>query len=133
MTRPVPACAGTATPDDDPFFDPARGEDVARYCAGCPVTTCLADALARGETDGWWQGTWLGLPADPMVVAEPARVRVTVASRHGSRGRYANGCRCESCTAANTAYAQHYRHEGPAVTRAAEINPFEQLAIGATA
>jgi hypothetical protein len=33
-----------------------------------------------------------------------------MAARHGTRHRYYDGCRCDDCTAANTAYQQKYRH-----------------------
>lgn len=115
-------CVGT---DPDLFFDPSRGEDVARICSGCPVTTCLADARERGEETGWWRGTWLGLPAEPddFLVVEPARVRVAIPSRHGTRGRYMSctdgedGRACPDCRSANAQYQNQYRHDGPAVTR----------------
>lgn len=131
MTRPAPRCAGTVTPDDDPWFDPTRGDDVQRICSGCPVTSCLADALERGERHGWWQSTWLGAPEtdDVMVVAEPATLRVAIASQHGSRGRYASGCRCRPCTDANAAYVRGYRDHGPVTTRET-IEQFEQMTIG---
>jgi hypothetical protein len=32
-----------------------------------------------------------------------------MAARHGTRHRYNDGCRCEDCTVANTAYQQQYR------------------------
>ena len=40
-----------------------------------------------------------------------------MAARHGTRQRYNEGCRCEDCTAANTAYQQAYRHRPTAVVR----------------
>jgi hypothetical protein len=38
-------------------------------------------------------------------------------ARHGTRRRYNDGCRCEDCTAANTAYQQKYRQGPAAVVR----------------
>ena len=32
-----------------------------------------------------------------------------MAAKHGTRRRYNEGCRCEDCTADNTAYHQEYR------------------------
>lgn len=119
MTRPAPACAGTATPDRWFSDDPAEVEQAKATCRTCPLREgCQAGAEARGEVWGVWGArVFTSLPDNPMVVAEPARLRVTVASRHGSRGRYACGCRCEPCTSANRQYIAGYRDHGPAVTR----------------
>jgi hypothetical protein len=38
-----------------------------------------------------------------------------MAARHGTRHRYNDGCHCDDCTAANTAYQQRYRHRPTAV------------------
>ena len=32
-----------------------------------------------------------------------------MATKHGTRHRYNDGCRCEDCTAANAAYQQRWR------------------------
>jgi hypothetical protein len=63
-----------------------------------------------------------------MVVAEPARIRVTVAAVHGNRGTYLHctagegGGKCADCRRANAQYQDHYRHEGPAVTRPSTVD-----------
>jgi hypothetical protein len=38
-----------------------------------------------------------------------------MAATHGTRRRYNEGCHCDDCTAANTAYQQKYRHRLTAV------------------
>jgi hypothetical protein len=38
-----------------------------------------------------------------------------MAARHGTRRRYNEGCHCDDCTAANTAYQQRYRQRPTAV------------------
>jgi hypothetical protein len=43
-----------------------------------------------------------------------------MATRHGTRRRYNEGCHCDECTAANTAYQQRYRQ------RPVEIVPLPQ-------
>jgi hypothetical protein len=135
MTRPAPSCAGTDHPDLFFSDDPAEVEQAKATCRTCPIATaCFAGAVARDEQAGVWGGeVFAPLPADPMVVAEPVRIRVTVAACPGSRARYNAGCRCVKCKAQNAQYQDHYRHEGPAVTRAAEMDLFEQLTIGASA
>jgi hypothetical protein len=35
-----------------------------------------------------------------------------MAANHGTRRRYTEGCHCNDCTAANTAYQQRYRQRG---------------------
>jgi hypothetical protein len=41
--------------------------------------------------------------------------RWIMAERHGTRRRYNEGCHCEDCTGANTAYQQRYRQRHTAV------------------
>jgi hypothetical protein len=38
-----------------------------------------------------------------------------MAAKHGTRRRYNEGCRCDDCTVANTAYQQRYRQRPTAV------------------
>lgn len=123
----TPACWGA---DPDMFFTPARADEAKAVCARCEVRdACLAGARARGEQHGVWGGVDLAVPDDVMVVAEASTLRVSIPEAH-NRARYNAGCRCPICTTANAEYANRYRHEGPAVTRATEINPCEQLMIG---
>jgi hypothetical protein len=42
-----------------------------------------------------------------------------MAARHGTKYRYNDGCRCDVCTAANTAYQQRYRQRPSAVVHLA--------------
>jgi hypothetical protein len=95
--------------------------------------------VARDEQAGVWGGeTFAPLPADPMVVAEPVRIRVTVAAVHGNRGTYLHctagegGGKCADCRRANASYIAGYRDHGPVTTRET-IEQFEQMTIGATA
>lgn len=43
--------------------------------------------------------------------------------RHGTRKRYSMGCRCRSCTKANTLYMEEYRRKK--VVKAYSINKFK--------
>jgi hypothetical protein len=119
-----PSCAGTDHPDAWFSDDPAEVEQAKATCRTCPIAAaCFAGAVARDEQAGVWGGeVFAPLPADPMVVAEPVRIRVTVAACPGSRARYVAGCRCVKCKAQNAQYQSHYRHDGPAVTRERTID-----------
>lgn len=102
-------CAGRATAGEDLWTsdDPAEREAAKLICDRCPVAAaCLRVALERGEKWGVWAGMDLGV----VEMAEPATVRVSVyAPAHGSRSRYTSGCRCQPCTAANSAYVASRR------------------------
>lgn len=102
------ACAGH--PDPSLWFadDPAGITVAKAVCGRCQVRdVCLADALARGEE---W-GVLGGLdPAERRALGVPRPVV------HGSRGRYAEGCRCDLCRRANAAYMAGWRTRRAPVT-----------------
>lgn len=53
------------------------------------------------------------IAAWPQVISPGDRVGITPPDgRHGTRGRYTSGCRCDSCRHANAAYMRERRRSG---------------------
>jgi hypothetical protein len=130
------ACRGRVTREHDPWAGETEADvlEAQAVCARCPVrAACEVDAA--GEEHGVWAGV-LRSPDVSMVVAEPARIRVTVAAVHGNRGTYLHctagegGGKCADCRRANASYIAGYRDHGPVTTRET-LEQFEQMTIGA--
>lgn len=123
--RDLAACAGS---DPDWWTHPPDsifGRHASAVCAECPVIdpcTTEADTLGtigiRGrhvlteadlaicERCGWFYagtGRWCGPECEAAYRAE-----LVERMRHGAR-RYNHGCRCEVCTAAQTAKKRRWR------------------------
>lgn len=133
------ACRGLAIREHDPWAGDTEADvaEAQAVCARCPVrAACAADAV--GEEHLVWAGVLRSpLPDDVMVVAEAARIRVTVAAVHGNRGTYLHctagedGGKCADCRRANSEYVRGYRDHGPVTARETVDQQFEQMTIGA--
>jgi hypothetical protein len=107
--------------------EPAVAHDARDICSACPTTVadaCLAGALARRER----HGVWAGRTAAELAEIEAATwlLEPPAVDRH-DRARYAAGCRCDRCRAANAAYIAERRASH--TQREADPSPFEQLSM----
>lgn len=101
------ACQGM---DSDIFFPASYrhdSDDAKAVCATCPVKDdCLRYAVEHNEESGIFGGL---TPHErkphrrAYVARQQARAR-----KHGTRHYYVNGCHCDECTAANTAWHRKY-------------------------
>lgn len=111
----IALCAGQATAESDIWYSdtPADVELAKRACGRCLLRlSCLAGAIARGETWGVWGGEDMSQRAVDEVTREMADgflEPADVGDVHGKRSTYVEGCRCDKCTAANTAGIAEWR------------------------
>lgn len=78
---------------------PARGdwEGVARakaVCASCPVIEQCLDFISRNPER---YGVWAGIAGKKITEERKRRQIIPNNAKHGSRSKYGNGCRCDSC------------------------------------
>lgn len=117
--------AACGSVESDLFFPAAADYAPAlAVCEACPVRSeCLDHALAHGETEGVWGGKTpqerKRLRRKVQRDARQSRLRQPNSSlaprwakptgKHGTKGAYVNGCRCEDCTEAARLYERGRR------------------------
>lgn len=105
---PRAACRGV----NPELFFPDRGastDDARAVCSACPVRSeCLEYSLTMKIRHGVWGGC---SERERRRMARATKLR-RVPGPHGTAARYHRGCRCPTCTEANT--SDHSRREAAA-------------------
>jgi WhiB family redox-sensing transcriptional regulator len=79
-----------------------RGVERAKaICASCPVIDNCLDFVSRNPER---YGVWAGIAGKEITEERKRRQIIPNKAKHGTRSKYVSGCRCEHCTAANTAH-----------------------------
>lgn len=74
----------------------ANAKEARAICASCPVRDhCLDEAVADHELVGIWGNT---------STSERQQMRGRPKRRHGTLAMYGDGCRCDDCRQAKSAY-----------------------------
>lgn len=84
-----------------------RGVEKAKaICASCSVIEQCLDFVSRNPER---YGVWAGIAGKEITEERKRREIIPNKAKHGSRAKYARGCRCEHCTQANTEYRRKLR------------------------
>ncbi|MDB5597929.1 MAG: WhiB family transcriptional regulator [Hyphomicrobiales bacterium] len=123
----------TSAADDLWHSDVAADRELAaRICGFCDARlTCLAGAVARGETFGCWGGVDMEQREADRLTAQMAAGFLEVrAEVHGRRSLYVSGCRCAPCTAENARTKAEYEQRRAVVTGAPTMDQQMDLLEG---
>ena len=101
------ACKGLT----DVMF-PVRGdwqgvERAKAICATCPVIDSCLEWISRNPER---YGIWAGIAGKEITEERKRRQIIPNKAKHGTRGKYTAGCRCNHCTEANSHYKRKTRN-----------------------
>ena len=90
---------------------PARGDTegvrlAKAVCASCPVIEDCRDFITRNPER---YGVWAGIAGKAITQERKNRSMIPDRLKHGTRGKYLAGCRCDICGAANNRYMRNFR------------------------